>query len=265
MESKRGWKMFNRNSLLTSSVLFGLLVSSGASANLVVFEPDDFAVGTYVSTISPLVSLRTFRSHDDTRHVPVFAPVLIGDCLSPHGECSSTTGTKVFRDGFGGIDQWGGFGTGIQGGVRCFRSLGLNVWDPACSGNSLDGDFNLMLMTFTTATDFVQISSAYSSEDEALMYGFDQAFNLVGSMTVTFHDRQCSITEYCSSSVSLLSQSANIRYALVGGWSNGSSLDNLQFSVPNSKSVPEPEALALLAAAAGCMLVFGRRRRISAP
>jgi hypothetical protein len=253
--------MIKSKALLTSLALFAIFASTDARANLIVFEPDDFAVGTYVSTINPLVSLWNFRSDENTSHVPVFAPVFVSNCIGRHGECGSTTGTRVFGDAFGGID-WGGLGSDNGAGVTCFRALGQNSWNPACNGHSLDGDFNLMLMSFATPTDFVRISSGYAYQDEALMYGLDDAFNLVGSSTVTFHDRQCSLFEYCTSSVSLVSQSANIRYVLTAGWANGASLDNLQFSRPESMSVPEPEAFALFMAGLAGMALVGRRKRL---
>jgi hypothetical protein len=255
--------MIKSRPLLTTLALFAVLASSGARANLIVFEPDDFAVGTYVSRINPLVSLSTFRSHDDTSHVPVIAPVFVADCVGRFGNCVGTTGTKVFSDGFGGIEDWGAYGRNINGGIACFRALGLNTWSPTCSGQGLDRNFNLMLMTFTRPTDFVQISSGYASSDEALLYGFDDSFNFVGNLSIAFLNRQCSIGEYCTAAVSLTSQTANIRYALAGGWANNSSLDNLQFRVPDATGVPEPGAIALLASGLVCMFL-GRRRQVRA-
>ena len=59
---------------------------------------------------------------------------------------------------------------------------------------------------------------------------------------------------YCQSTVSLTSAGSDIRYVLAGGWSNGSSLDNLRFNVP------EPGTLALFALGLASM-GFARRRR----
>jgi hypothetical protein len=239
--------------------LWMILLSAGAHANWVTFEPDDFAVGTYVSTINPHVSLSTFRSTDDTSHVPVLAPVFVGDCQAYFG-CASTTGSRVFQDAFGGIEQWGAFGGAIVGGTACFRALGMNTYIPECSGVGIDGDFNLLLMTFASPSDAVRISGAYANNDFPLLFGFDDAFNPVGSGSTT--NPQClESQEYCVSTASLDSTLANIRYVLAGGWSNNSSLDDLQFSVPNVTRVPEPDAFSLMAFALACMAVMRHRRR----
>jgi hypothetical protein len=259
-----GVVMIKSRPLLTTLALFAALASSEARANLIVFEPDDFAVGSYVSTINPLVSLWTFASNQDTSHVPVFAPVTIADCVGSHG-CASTTGRNVFRDAFGRIEAWGAYGGNIGGGVSCFRALGLNVLSPECSGGGLNNDFNLLLMRFASPTDFVRISGAYANNDFPLLFGFDESFNAVGTWANTFDYSRCALDEpeYCESTVSLMSQNSNIHYALAGGWSNGSSLDNLQFRSPGATSVPEPGAFAMLASGLVCM-VLGRRRKILA-
>ena len=110
--------------LLSSSLAFLIcLVGENAKANLMIFEPDDYVVGANLSNANPYVSLATFRSSATTSFVPVFAPVSVGDCTAPFG-CVSTTGSKVFRSGFGGIVDWGGLGTGgISSAGRCLAEL----------------------------------------------------------------------------------------------------------------------------------------------
>jgi hypothetical protein len=257
--------MLNTKSILTPLALLAVLASSDARAVFITLDPDDFVAGTNVSTASSLVSLETFRSQSDTSYVPTFSSVFVEECAGGTGPgCASTTGTKVFGDGFGGIDQWGAFGGSISQGVSCFASLGLGVADPLCNNHGLYSGFNLMLMTFSDPTEAVQISGAYYAEDSTYLYGLDDSFNLVGVMSQFFHDERCSeLGAYCdSSTVSLTSQSANIRYVLAGGWSNGTSLDDLKFDVQDTTRVPEPGALALFAFGLGAM-AFARRRRVS--
>lgn len=220
------------------------LVANPATAITITIEPDDFAPGTYVSRASTDVTLWTFRSYSDTGFLPTFSPVYVAEdsrCGSDPRNCAAITGTRVFRDAYGGIDTWGAFGGSITNPVSCFQSLGQNattLW-------GCDQRFNVMVMQFAGPTDFVRISGAFAFEDDTHLYGFDESFNLVGTMSNAVDVSRCHAetddrTEYCRTTVSLFSESSRIRYALAGGWSNGTSLDNLQFSVP------EPGTLALL-------------------
>jgi len=246
--------------LLSSSIAFLIcLVGTDARANLIIFDPDDYAVGAYVSNANPFVTLSTFRATTDTSFVPTFSPVFIGDCSTPYG-CASTTGTHVFRDAFGGTIQWGAFGTSIGGAVSCLRHLGLGTLDGRCGG--LDR-FNVMLMTFLEPTDFVQISGAFYFEDDTYIYGLDDSFNVVGErLNVTSRPHDCGPFDgiACLTTTSLTATSPTIRYAIAGGWSNGTSLDDLRFNVQDKNvGVPEPGTLGLLAL--GLMGVGFVRRR----
>jgi hypothetical protein len=230
-------------------VLLGALASTTAQATLITFDPDDYAAGTALSHANPHVDLSSFRLYHDTAGTPAFAPVYASNCFGSTSDCA-TTGTKVFGDGYGGVDQWGAFGLQIRSAVNCFRAL-----NGAGSSTCNDG-FNVMLMTFTETTNFVEISGAYWALDETYLYGLDDAFNLVGTMTRAYDYTRCLSGEtlYCKVTTSLNSATGDIRYVLAGGWSNGSSLDNLRFNVP------EPGTLALFGLGLACMS-FARRAR----
>jgi hypothetical protein len=228
--------------------------ATNAHAVIITFEPDDFAAGTDVSGVNPYVSLQTFRNHQDTSYTPTFAPVYIAECATAGPNCYSTTGVRTFGDGYGGFDRWGAMGGSLGSASGCFSNLRVGT----AGVNCLD-TFNAMLMSFADPTDFVEISGAYWAQDETYLYGFDDNFNLLGSMSRTGDWGRCqgpvAYTDYCLVTTSLSSSSGGIRYVIAGGWSNGTSLDNLRFN----SSVPEPGTFPLLAL--GMMLTLFARRR----
>jgi len=235
--------------------LFG---AANACANVITLEPDDYAPGTYVSRAVADVTLWTFRSYYDTGYVPTLSPVYVAEdphCTTYPDDCAATTGTRVFQDAYGGIDRWGGFGASVGAAVSCFRDLGQN----ASTLSGCDQRFNVMLMEFTSLTDFVQIDGAFWAQDDTYLYAFDDAFNVVGFGSGPFEFPRCSYAvenpkDYCRTSPSIHTDSDRIRYAIAGGWSNGTSLDRLTFSVP------EPGTLALLSLGLASLGLSRRRK-----
>jgi hypothetical protein len=260
--------MLGTKSVLTTLALFAVIASQDAKATFVTLEPDNFAVGTNVSSVSSLVSLSTFHKSIGTANSPVFSSVYVSDCATPNG-CAGTTGTRVFSDAFGGLDKWGGLGGSIYDAVQCFGALGRNATSSYCEASASSHQFNVMVMTFADLTDSVELSGAFNQQDSTDLFGFDDSFNLVGVSSRSFDFSGCgsgaaSPLAYCRTTVSLTSALTDIRYVLAGGWSNGSALDNLRFEAPDATHVSEPGALALFAGGLACMALSRRRARVSA-
>jgi hypothetical protein len=218
-----------------------------------------------LTSASPYVSLWTFRSEASTSYVPTFSPVFSGDCATPWGECAATTGTQIFRDGFGGNLAWGAFGGAIVGASTCLRRVFFGEsWEGPCGDLGGINGFNVMLMVFRDPTDFVQISGGFYTSDNTVLIGFDDGLNsnaIVSRSSANYQDCGLFDNGPCIGSATLTAASATIKYAIAGGWSNGTSLDDLRFNVPDkSVGVPEPGALSLIALGligAG----FARRKR----
>jgi hypothetical protein len=228
--------MVSTRTLLASVVLLAGVTDAGAT--MITFDPDDYAIGTDLSRVNPHVSLATFRKASDTAEQPVFGAVFATTCLGNSPGCAAT-GSNVFGDSFGGFDTWGALGGSIATSGGCLRHLQYAGPEYLCEGR-----FNFMLLTFADPTDFVEISGGYARSDDTYLWGFDASYNRIGRMTSVGDISMCrgdnETSEYCRTTVSLTSSTGGIRYAIAGGWSNGTTLDNLRFDVP------EPGTLAML-------------------
>jgi hypothetical protein len=239
-------------------LLFGLAVFAlappRARADIITFEPDDFAPGAYLSTAMPGVQLwGLYKASGSSTFslLPVYAwtdPACAADPL----HCYAVTGTQVFR-------SYPPAGQGGPGDTQLY----WQSWDAATFWRNLNtgdatywGGFNALLIEFDSPTDFVSISGAFFVSDWPEIYALDASFNLLPVTKVYTDRRYDSEFNFEELTTSVSTVEPQIKYAIAGGWYNGSSLDALRY-----ESIPEPSSLLLLGTGLAGLVAARRRRR----
>jgi hypothetical protein len=183
-------------------VLVCMMIGSYTQASTVVVEPDDFALGSNLSSAYPGVTLSVEgKPGSIVRAVDGYTSFL--------GRNIASTGSLIFGQ------------------------------DPIHSASVPQGwdDLNgLLRIDFATPTDFVQIDVIFDDDDTGRVRAFSASGSLIEQITVLGDGRGTS-SPYCppycepTKKVSINRANADISYVLVGG-EGGEALflDNLQFN-----------------------------------
>jgi hypothetical protein len=208
-------------------VLAAALVSRPgiASADLITFEPDDFAPGTDVTHASPGLTLFRITSHDPLAVMPTF----VGQdphCLT--GPCSAVTGSRSF----------GGYSAFASLLDFCVRNAftGTNPESTRCS---TEADMSGLWMVFDTGADFVEIAGAWFS-DFTWMKAYDENFQEVDRQVVPEIVLPRDESGFTKGFSNVTAPAGNIKYVLASSVGGSVFFDRIRY-----ETVPEPSTLLL--------------------
>jgi len=218
-------------------VLVGVFASP-AKADIIVLDPNAYAIGTDVSEILPGLSMSVVagQSFWEATHSPVV--VTAGGYGSDFG--SLDLGRTYFAEYL----------------ERCTPGAGG-------TGRECDHQYRLQELTFDAPTNFIQISAAAGADGFA-MYAYDAAGNRIGSCGFlwgsTYGNPGC--VNLLASSVSVnhgamtfQREQGDISRVLFGGLAGTASITGVQYSVP------EPSSLAAILIGVAAFQLRRRRRR----
>jgi len=199
--------------------------AGSASADIITFEPDDFAPGTDVTHASPGLTLVRITSHDPLAVMPTYV-TQDPRCLT--GPCAAVTGSQTF----GGYSAFGSFLD------FCVHNAftGTNPESTRCSS---EANMTGLWMEFDTGADFVEIAGAWFS-DFTWMKAYDENFQEVDLQSVPENvlPRDESGSTKGFSNVS--APAGNIKYVLASSVGGAIVFDRIRY-----ETVPEPSTLLL--------------------
>jgi len=200
--------------------------AGSASADLITFEPDDFAPGTDVTHASPGLTLFRITSHDPLAVMPTYV-YRDPSCLT--GPCIAVTGSQTF----GGYSAFASFLD------FCVRNAftGTNPESTRCSS---EGDMTGLWMEFDTAVDFVEIAGTWGS-DFIWMKAYDENFQEVDLQRVPENVLPPDEFGYYHRGFSdVTAPAGNIKYVLASSVGGFVFFDRIRY-----ETVPEPSTLLL--------------------
>lgn len=216
---------------VTPLVLAAALVcrAGSASADLITFEPDDFAPGTDVTHASPGLTLFNITSHDPLAVMPTYV-YRDPSCLT--GPCLAVTGSQIF----------GGFSAFASFLDFCVHNAftGTNAESTRCTS---EGDMSGLWMEFDTAVDFVEIAGTWGS-DFIWMKAYDENYQTLDVQAVpedVLLRDESGYNKGFSRVDSVNSLVGNIKYVIAGSVGGRIGLDAISYQTV----VPEPSTLLL--------------------
>ena len=242
----------------TLAALFALVQLSLATtvdARIITLEPDDYASGANLSDLGQGAHLYTFSNLTGAPNRSAVYAQSNSDCTSSPLACDAFSGTMGFSSDPGALGTLYGDWFDILSASICWRRV--NVGGAGASCNDLES-FTALLIEFDRPTDYVELSGAYLS-DAPMLFVFDAAFNVIGTCLQT--SGGCTSTsvhrsgyEYGLRTLSLATDAPTISYVLAAGAGGNTSLDLLNYRVP------EPATLGLFAV--GLLGLMARRKTL---
>jgi len=220
-------------------VLVGVFASP-AKADIIVLDPNTYAIGTDVSEILPGLSMSIVAGQ--TFWEAVYSPVVVSG--------------GGYGSYFGSLDLG-----------RTYYAEYLERCTPGMGGPTLgcDHHYRLQEFRFDAPTDFLQISAA-AGADGFGMYAYDAAGNQIGSCGFlwggTSGDPGCvnllapfSTTSGNHGTLTFRREQDDISRVVFGGLAGTASITGVQYSVP------EPSSLAAILIGVAAFQLRRRRRR----
>jgi hypothetical protein len=224
-----------RGSVVVAAMAFVVMFASPARADLITFDPGDYALGTNVSHLLPGLTITSLTANGQTYATHLQQDVTVG---------SSFDGASVI----GGSNTLTDYET-------CYNRF--------VSGSTLpcSSSWRVIELLFDAPTDFVEIGSIWLEDSPSviaynaagqIVSRCDSAFGPSGPCTTDFA-RLATPNEPFVMTSTVTSANSDIARVVFGGTFGVSSATHLAYNVP------EPATLLLVALGAGGLVV--RRRR----
>lgn len=203
-----------------------------AHAVMITLEPDDYAVGTNVTTLFEGVTLQMFSGQAGIS--TTYRDVYVESWPSP-GNYAAATGTQTF-------------------GIFTDPMLAAQCWSGPC-GTSGD-PFSALLIQFDRPTNYVEISASWLSDAPALIgYGINGKHFLTYSPSSVIRPYWEPSGAAAIFELGGVHSESMIQAIIVAGVLGNSNIDRIRYN-----SVPEPSSVLLLAAGLAGAAIWRRRQ-----
>lgn len=217
-----------------------LLCAQPARADLIEIDPNDYAIGTHVSTMFDGINMWKLSMTGGTAYNPIRSSLVVDDTIS-----SDTLG-------IGGTSR-------LMDYESCYRRYQAG-FTSSCSG------WSVIELLFDRPTDFVEMGSVWW-EDSPTMIAYDVAGNVINRCDTAFGgNTTCASTTAPSTpggaysmTMHVNSATAEIARVVFGGTVGSSTATQVRYNVP------EPATIAIVGIGLAMAMVRRRRRQDGLP